>query len=207
MILQTAWAIHDSADCSAEVIHADQEAGQLCHEVGDDSFWIADAGGGTWTQVHGGNTLANPIHVPQNAIILWDQATGDEACVGGAVAGDCPCGYVKADEFDGLTIRGADEAAGDANIPDTPAEDCEGDGSGNDPPCVTQAGRYSDTITTVQMPGHTHNVPNSPNDAGNEDALDGGQFASINRQVPTSSTGDDDPHYHPFRTVLFCRKS
>jgi hypothetical protein len=208
----TAFADHDAADCSAIPLHADQEAGQLCHEIGDDSLWIAEAGGGSWVRVTPSHTNANGVlgnsadgYVPENAIILWDAVggDGDENCDGVTTAGDCPCGYTKANEYDGLTIRGADEAAGDVNIPDAEGEDCEGDGSGNDPPCVTQAGRYDDTITITQMPAHTHEYTAANLDGGAVPAMVSPGAAG----VASSSTGGGDDHYHPFRTVLFCRKN
>ena len=210
----SAWIL-SSNNCNGEGIDADQEEGQLCRQTTDNSIWQASAGGvGTWTQLTPSRSNVSGVlgatfdgYVPTNAIILWDAVggDGDEDCNGGTTAGECPCGYTKAGEYDGLTIRGADEAAGDVNIPDAEGENCVGDGSGNDPPCVTQAGRYADIITEVQMPAHTHDIDIEVDDDAKV-GISTGIYPGPGPTV-TNSTGDDDPHYHPFRTVLFCRKN
>jgi len=194
----SAWALTHATDCTAVAITADHDDGRLCYEIDGGRMWIIESG--AWVELRA---------TPLNSIILWDELTdGDENCDGVTTAGDCPCGYEEIDAFRGLTIRGADSAGAELNIPDSAGESCVGDGSANDPPCVTQAGRYDDTITTVQMPGHTHDVPH----------FDGGGLADVIRSgdsgaapgapdEATTSTGGDDDHYHPFRTVLFCRKT
>ena len=204
----SAWVL-DSADCSGEGIDADQEVGRLCRENTDQSLWVADVGGGNWVQVTPSQSNVNSVlgntfdgYVPTNAIILWDAigGNGDEDCDGLTTAGECPCGYEVADEFEGLTIRGADITPSEANIPDLEGESCIEPGAMGT--CTAQAGMYDDTLTEVQMPAHTHDMGQEAVSAGGvvvADTAPGGLL--------TESTGDDGPHYHPFRTVLFCRKN
>lgn len=182
----SAWAL-TSADCSAEVIDPNHEDGRICVGTGDLSMWVIESG--SWKRVTG---------IPQDALILWDQSS------------TCPIGFSEATEFRNLTVRGADSGGTEANIPDTPGETCEGDGSGN-PNCPNQAGRYDDQITEVQMPSHNHDgaPPGAPWTAYATGGVlvfnyQTGAFTFSHRTFYPE--GGDEDHYHPFRTVIFCRK-
>lgn len=154
------------------------------------------------------NMESDPAPLPEGAIVLWDQASG---C--GGVAGSCPCGFSAASGFDAVTVRGAE-------VGDTPGVN------------QGQVG-VSDALTLAQLPLHTHDLEDAgphrhahdPNAAkalgspGSELGLDsfgGGWPIEAAQERPALSAGDHNhvvqpagggaPHYHPFRTVLFCRK-
>lgn len=123
-----------------------------------------------------------PPPLPAGAIILWDQSD------------ECPTGYSAALEYAGLTIRGA--GAGEPGIPTLPGTECPG-GAG----CDADA-RYDDVLDVDEMPSHTHDLDSV--------ALFGAEagvaFGIPSTPFSTSAAGGGQPHYHPFRTVLFCRK-
>ncbi len=176
-----------SADCSLEVPDALRDDGWLCIETADWTTWAWTTAGG-WVRVGG---------TPTNSIILWD------------FSDTCPTGYAEATEFRNLTIRGADTASGDADIPDSAGNNCVGDGGGA--PCANPAvvGMYDDTITEIQLPGHTHDV-NTTNIPGPTDMVQwiaGALGFIVVAPDAATTTGGDDDHYHPFRTVIFCKKS
>lgn len=206
----SAWAL-DEPDCSGVILTLNQEVGQLCRESTDQSLWVADAAGGGWEQVSAGITpvitagVLTPV--PQHGIILWDQGalSGDEDC--NTVADDgCPCGWTEATEFQGLTIRGADSAAADLAIPDDDGDDCTGGGGagGCDAAAGATPGKYADLITETQLPDHSHDTDVVSAGNGVLSALDSGPGVGV---TDTTGTMGNEAHYHPFRTVLFCRKN
>lgn len=195
----SAWALR-SVDCEAQIIPADDEAGRLCVTNGDQDLFVAVSGAAPgpppplWTRV---------VALPQHAIILWDQQiNGDENCDGVLGPNECPCGFEEDPDFRNLTIRGADMGNTHADIPNGPGESCEEPGGMGT--CTADPGMYDDTLDIAQMPGHDHDVDLGSNAGAAFKAVRG----TIDQaDATTSSTGDDDPHYHPFRTVLFCRKT
>jgi len=154
--------------------------------------------------------------VPGGGLILWDQATG---CGGAARA--CPCGYDEAGEFRGRTIRGADRLGLASDLPDDPGVSLGVAGG---------AGRFGDVLTVAEAPAHSHDMSTEgvhdhplsydtfiawgTHDTfieTDEDNRHGAFYddgltteAGDHRHVAQSSGGG--AHYHPFRTVLFCRR-
>lgn len=131
--------------------------------------------------------------VPANAIILWDTSN------------TCPLGYTEVTAFRGLMPRGADRAAADTGIPDNAGATCSG--STADSGCNAAGGfdNYDDDLSTDEMPSHNHDIGASTGTGGGTTVdIAGG---SQNQSSTTGSEGGSENHYHPFRTVLFCRKS
>jgi hypothetical protein len=130
--------------------------------------------------------------VPTGALILWDQSN------------TCPAGYGEAFEFRSLTIRGADRGGGVApsepNIPDDAGRSCSAFGGTG---CSAGA-RYDDVLQVDELASHSHiSTALGPlNNFGPPGAVFGQSAAPV---VP-NPVGGNVPHYHPFRTVLFCRK-
>lgn len=181
----SAMALVDN-DCSSVVPDAAREDGWLCvDDNGADANTLWAYYTAAWHEVCGG--------VPAGTIVIFDDASA------------CPAGYTEYTQYAGILLRGRDGAAGDPDIPDNANVTCPGTygATGCGPGAV--AGKYDDTITTTQMPAHTHDVDFSNNPLNNPIAQGG--FAPILGAVTSSSTGGDQPHYHPFRTALFCRKS
>lgn len=193
----SAWAFYD-ADCAGEAPDADHEDGRLCVDTTDLSLWILDSVAAAYEAVNA---------VPQNAIILWTEVTGDENCDGTPGAGECPCGYDEDEAFRSLTIRGADMGGLDGHIPDDPGETCDGVG---DPAGCNAAGNvngmYDDTIEILQMPLHDHTIDTYTyrSTPGTKIFVD--NIAANWLAETTWAVGGSDEHYHPFRTVMFCKK-
>lgn len=162
-----------------------------------------------------------PATVPTGTILLWDQGTG---CDG--EARECPCGYDEAGEFRGRTLRGADGVGASADIPDE---------AGASLGMPDEAGRYGDALTATEAPTHAHGMtafggahghPLIDASAGelvlrNVEASTGLSVFDDIRNTPRAGFGTTQgagghrhdvsssgggPHYHPFRTVLFCRR-
>jgi hypothetical protein len=151
--------------------------------------------------------------IPENAIILWDQATGDEDCDGtpSAAEGDrCPCGYTEVTGLMGLTLRIADPNGDYAAIPDVPGNACDeqfgtGEGTGCSAP---KTGAYDDVTDPNEGPTHNHtfDVDNWGISGNGVGILTGDQDEGDNTTV-IHNAGSDDPHYHPFYSVILCRKT
>jgi hypothetical protein len=175
--------------------------------------------GRLWVDSGNGNTLyvyesafEEVVAIPTDAIILWDDPNGDEDCDGGETAGDCPCGFTRAAEFDGLTVRGALAVGGDPNdtlnVPDIVGVTCS-DPNDVGASCNASADEYDDTLDTAEMPAHDHQlsidigavVHTSPT------RVAGGAVTDATDSDAMLNTGGGGAHYHPFRTVIFCRKS
>lgn len=133
-----------------------------------------------------------PRALPQHAIILWEESNA------------CPTGFQRMDAFDGLMIRGADVAKTRADIPDSAGKTCSD--STQDEGCGT-ATQNDDTLQTAEMPSHTHTVTGHDGGSGAADYISfNTSIVTEARSGPTQATGEDSPHYHPFRTVIFCKK-
>ncbi len=167
------------------VAPGDHDDGWLCYDTVKDALFVLV--GGAWEPVSG---------VPPGTVVIFDHAD------------TCPNGYTEYEEFEGVTLRGRDILPGDdVNIPDDANVTCTGDGgvevgAGGCGPLV-EAGRYADIITETQLPSHDHDLEALIVNAG------AGAWSSTAPPpggTTTTATGDDDPHYHPFRTVLFCEK-
>ena len=131
--------------------------------------------------------------VPQNAIIIWDQSN------------TCPTGYTEATEFRDQTIRGADRAGIDANIPDSAGVLCNAAVVSAGCGAAGGAENYNDTISIGELPAHTHTI-NATNQllSGGGVGITSGDAGTT---TETASTGGAQNSYPPLRTVLFCRKS
>jgi len=178
--------------------------------------------GRVWADTNNGNTLytydaafEEAIAIPTGAIILWDDPNGDEDCDGDETAGDCPCGFTRADAFDGLMARGALAVGADPNdiymVPDTVGDRCDMSAPGYSVAAACNADPntpYDDTLDTAEMPAHTHAISTMVNDAtaGNGNAVDSATSTAGVAEA-TASTGGGTEHLHPFITVLFCKKS
>lgn len=131
--------------------------------------------------------------VPTNAMILWDSSN------------TCPTGYTEATEFRNLTIRGADRASATVNVPDNAGVSCSG--SGAPAGCGAPGGtdNYDDIPTTDELVSHNHAF-----NATNQTLAGGAANLSTTNTgttTITANTGNSEPHLHPLRTVIFCRKS
>lgn len=171
-----------SVDCSAETVDPAREDGWLCLET-------AGAEAGLWAEVGLAWFRIGPL--PSGTVVIYDNASA------------CPHGYTEYTDFAGLTLRGKALVQGPGDdIPDSANKTCQGSGPGY-PPCGdVLAGKYSDTIEIDQLPSHDHTFDYGV--AVGVGALHlGFNYATTG---PTSSAGTGDPHYHPFRTTLFCRK-
>lgn len=151
--------------------------------------------------------------IPAGAIILWDQATG---CNGAALA--CPCGFLRAVEFDGVLVRGAATAPGGA-IPPTPGVKCPGGAS-----CTAAADHYDDDLEVAELATHGHPTMVYTSGANSWSSNGPGGFPTgtnsndstafpanagapgMENGMQIGGEGGGQPHYHPFRTVLFCRR-
>jgi len=162
--------------------------------------------------------VAGSESVPVGTILLWDDATG---CDG--IPATCPCGYGEAGAFRGRTVRGADVAGSFADLSDEPGLSV-GDPAGH--------GRFGDALRAEETPTHAHTLatggahghPAGPSDryylgtpaAGfRHEAHDDHRIASsgnttteVNAEehIHLVDAPEGDPHYHPHRSVLFCRK-
>jgi hypothetical protein len=154
--------------------------------------------------------------VPPGAIILWDLPTGCED-----EPSSCPCGYTPVLDLAGRMARGADLLDASSDIPNEPGH-VEGVPGGS--------GRFGDQITTAEMPQHAHpgsataatsgahkhgfQVYGADNPGSKVQRSNGGEFddfetpsgGSHDHQVSVSPEGGSGSHYHPFYTVLFCRR-
>lgn len=161
--------------------------------------------------------------LPHGAMILWDQPTG---CNGGANL--CPCGYDEAGEFRGRTIRGADLGGASSDLPSQPGISAGSVGAG-----ATAPGEISDQLEPTHLPVHAHGGGSNQGshthrfrtigatqylfDPGGNDLNNGSthRFDTVTNANTTlhpdhnhtvNNAGSDGPHYHPFRSVLFCRR-
>lgn len=135
--------------------------------------------------------------VPQNAIILWD--TSDA----------CPTGYSEVTAFRNHTIRGADRASADGNVPDSAGVSC--DGSAAPAGCGALGGTeaYDDNLEGNEGEAHAHGLTTAASTAnGSDTSL--ARLGATSTTTLTTSNVDTYPggrdHLHPLRTVLFCRK-
>jgi len=197
----SAWA-WEVADCVAAGVDLAHEEGRICYQTSDQSLWVTND-----NIVPGTPAWERAVALPENAIILWDQANGDEDCDGVTAAGTCPCGFTEVAAFNNLTIRGADVfgAPVNADIPDGPGVSCTGGAAPAG--CGAPAGvtAYNDIIETNELATHDHTLDMDTNEVPTNFTYRGG--AAAVGVVTTNTTGSDDEHYHPFRTVLFCRKT
>lgn len=135
--------------------------------------------------------------LPQHAIILWEEGE------------TCPAGFNRMEAFDGLMIRGADVAGTRAGIPNLAGKTCSS--STHDEGCAAttpQHDPHDDTLQTAEMPSHTHTVKGHDVGGGSDNQISFNTDITppAERSGSTEPTGGDTPHYHPFRTVIFCKK-
>lgn len=202
-----------------------QSAAPVAIDVADDDassalddgrMWVDTDGAGATTaddntfQVRVSGAWVDPVVdgiVPTNGIVLWAEATGDENCDGVTTAGDCPCGFTRDATFDGIFPRGADTVAVVSDVPEEVGTVCDNAfGGGVAGACDAGATQYQDLLTINEMPSHTHTMDVEDNH--------GGTFAdianangTIHGTPATDPTGGDAAHLHPFKTVVFCKKS
>lgn len=180
--------------------------------IDDNQLFVQDgAAPAKWEGVNATGTI------PLGMIMLWDRTdpgggtlNGDENCDGVTAVGECPCGFLRAPEFDNLTIRGADVDAASADIPNIVGVDCdETYGGGEDGECgAPAAGAYNEILEINELADHTHileklNTFSNGLDPAGWDSTAGADDATGIVDNATINT----EHYHPFRTVLFCRKA
>jgi len=156
-----------------------------------------------------GSFDGEPAPLPVGAIVLWDQPTG---CAGEPAA--CPCGFSPVDDFGGRTMRGAAPAETPGLTQGTPGS----------------PGPHGDILTGDELPAHSHELATAGTHrhrlSGSHQVLDliypdlfglGDNHAvrpldeidtdtGGNHTHAIGPAGRDEPHYHPLRTVLFCRK-
>ncbi|MEX2205209.1 MAG: hypothetical protein WEF50_03170 [Myxococcota bacterium] len=137
---------------------------------------------------------ASPI--PAGAIILWDQSN------------TCPTGFAEALEFRKVTIRGADTAPTPASvaIPDSAGTSCGPYSAFNGDPTAcgaTNQFRYNDNMEIQELVSHSHTISHNTGTGSLMEFVSAGVTPAT---ISTNNTGGDEAHYHPFRTVLFCRK-
>jgi len=147
--------------------------------------------------------------LPMGVIVLWTDPQGDEDCDGNGAAGECPCGFTRDSAFDSLTIRGADAVGSSTDVPEEVGVVSDDQwGGGASPECSGPADTYDDVISVGELAPHSHGLTDV---SGTNTNGTGRLRSATNDQphvpVPTDVTGSGEPHYHPFRTVLFCRKS
>lgn len=154
--------------------------------------------------------------VPRGAMVVWDQPVG---CDGGARR--CPCGFDEAGEFRGRTARAADRLAADVNLPDQAGVTL------GDPEAE---GRFGDRLGATETPSHVHDHPDGPVHSHRVSDQETAYFwgssdprmeIHSDHRIGSSASGSSsqdgahrhemvsaaaEPHLHPFRTVLFCRK-
>lgn len=118
-----------------------------------------------------------------------------------SVSGSCPTGFTDVSgNYDALTMRVADVGATTAAIPDTAGTLCDGTNCGGG-----AASQYTDTLTTNEMPAHTHNVTTTDSGSGDGVVFDGRDPA--NGTSTTSSAGSGAAHFHRFFTVRLCQRN
>lgn len=167
-------------------------------------------------------TQGAPSLLPTGSIILWDQPDG---CTG--AMGTCPCGYDEAGEFRGRTVRGADLGGAISDLPDDPGVSL---GTPGDP------GTFGDQLSDAMLPAHAHGGGTNRGShdhrfrkmsgfiEGYLVQRNGGsglhsdndhRFSSVTNETTATAgahnhtvnhAGGGGPHYHPLRSVLFCRK-
>ena len=183
--------------------------------------------GRVWADTDNGNTLyafdaafEETIALPTGVIVIWDDPNGDEDCDGSETAGDCPCGFTRADAFDGLMARGALAVDADPNdiymVPDIVGARCDMSAPGTSVSASCNADPntpYDDTLDTAEMPSHDHDLTIRYRAHVNtaEDQNGPGGYDSINTEVNNTEAvqvvGGGTEHLHPFIAVLFCKKS
>ena len=129
--------------------------------------------------------------LPSGSVILWDNDN------------TCPNGFVRDDNFAGITVRGAAASAGNG-VPTEVGSTCSG-GLGCDANL-----RYNDVLEIDELPSHRHTyLDSTPNRVPKRrDGLQpGSQYQVSELSESTNVVGNDQPHYHPFKTFLFCRKT
>jgi len=85
--------------------------------------------------------------VPTNAMILWDTSS------------TCPAGYSEATEWRNLSIRGADIAVADANVPNSAGTSCTGSSAPAGCGAAGGTANYNDTSDASEIVSHTHTGP------------------------------------------------
>jgi hypothetical protein len=143
--------------------------------------------------------------VPVGGIIIWDSVTDP----------NCPDGWSREGAFDGLTIRGADVGTETAelddpnSVPEAAGQVCGAStrGAGCDSPVGAKS--YTDRLDDPNLlASHLHGIGDQGASAGSftSDNVNRNYSTPSDETFPTTSTGGDRPHLHPFRTVVFCRK-
>jgi hypothetical protein len=128
--------------------------------------------------------------IPVGAIILWmDGPT-------------CPQGYAEVTALRNVTVRGADTGNSNSGIPNDPGVGCPGG-----PGCNAAQGQYDDTLDVSEMPSHSHGLTTTNSYAGGPSQNMFNQAPGpLNVTTQTSAVGAGQAHYHPFATVLFCKR-
>lgn len=193
--------VHATPNCNATPI-TNQEDGHLCVHEPDQSLWSLN-------RISGAQAYERVTAIPQLAIVLWDSPIGDEDCDGVFAADECPCGFSEATEFRNLTVRGADTLPATVNVPNSAGVTCDEEYAGGLGPGCAAVGAgnpYDDNLETGELADHDHDILGETNSSG---APNWPTFRADNNVVTrtTEDEGNDDDHLHPFRTVLFCRKT
>ena len=154
--------------------------GAVCIDVTDHEVCVYNSG---WQC----NTPAT-ANVPTGAVFMFATA--------------CPTGYTDISAaHTGNMLRVIDTAAV-ANIPNTEATACTATGG----ECGAPTTAYSDTLTAVEMPAHTHTTPMSTTGSASPLNADRGGAVTTDNVVG-SSTGGGGPHYHPSSYFRLCQKT
>jgi hypothetical protein len=137
-----------------------------------------------------------PNPLPTGAIILWQETN------------TCPAGFIEIPEFRGLTVRGADLGSLRAGIPNGVGVSCDGDGAiGAGCGDGVDATPYNDKLEVAELAKHRHTLTDNSGAGDQDDSFDsGGDTTTPNETVNTNYVGNDVAHYHPFRTVIFCKR-
>lgn len=164
-------------------------------KIAPNAVTAGQIGNGAIEARHIATAVANTL-VPQGAIVLWDRSN------------TCPAGFSEATEFRNLMVRGADRAGANAEIPDNAGTSCSAVAGC---PGGGAAARYDDRLQVEELASHSHaQVGRHDSDLGGVDQVQLGLFRGAPLASPpqgTGATGNDVAHYHPFRSVLFCRRN
>jgi hypothetical protein len=133
--------------------------------------------------------------LPTNSIILWDASN------------TCPPGFAEATEFRGIGLRGADRASASGDIPDNAGVNCTESSLGSGCSAAGGLDNYNDTLSTDEMPSHNHNIGTDAGDTNPAVAVAHQDDAASTTTLTTQNAGGGEHHLHPFRAVLFCKKS
>lgn len=104
----------------------------------------ADGDADSWQPVKASVSGGVGGTVPTSGIILWTATSS------------CPAGYTEDTNFRNLMIRGADGAAANTDIPNTPGVTCTGSSAPAGCGAAGGAANYSDALSVGELANHTH---------------------------------------------------